>query len=224
MRTLQILLCLTGVWACSCNTYTEAPSDAGSSADAATDAGDLAQPAAPCRAAQGLTGTPIMGWCIDMDKMPALTDWNLASQISACPVMPGPAGWALAGSGMMAALRPASYQKSGSSAACAFRLPDIIPGNWAGKTRLRIAIEHVYQPGTPATNSYAVIELLGTPATTLLYPTSTAPGQPSLAHFDVDVARLPPAGNVPIEFRLYQSSPLTAAPTWEIRSLAVLVE
>ena len=57
------------------------------------DAVDMAQPA-PCRAAQGLSGTPLMGLCVDMDKAPALTGWNLATKISVCPVTPGPAGWA----------------------------------------------------------------------------------------------------------------------------------
>ena len=77
----------------------------------------------------------------------------------------------------MAALRPTNYQIGGSSNECAFRLPDITPDG-ARTTRLRIAIEHVYQPGTPAANSYAVIELLGTPAMTLFYPTSTPLGSP----------------------------------------------
>lgn len=220
MRMRLSLVCLAGWLGCT-NPRTDSPANDGSSlTDAAPDAGDLAQPMAPCLAAQGLTGTPLSGLCVDMDTQPApdLSSWKLSSQTAACS-----SGWALAGSGPGAVLRPVNYTPSaGTNVGCGFRFRELTQTDWNQKTRLRIAIEYVYQPGLPVANSYAVIELIGAAAPTLFYPTSTT--QPARAVFDVDVARLPPASNVPIEFRLWQSSNLTAAPKWDIRSLAVLVE
>lgn len=221
MRVLPLLGCLIGLTG-SCAVGTLPPDERDAAVDAGINAGDLAQPMAPCLAAQGLTGTPLSGLCVDMDTQPApdLSTWSLRSQTAACS-----SGWALSGSGPAAVLRPVNYNPSaGTNVACGFRLRELTPTEWSQKSRLRIAIEYEYQPGQPSANSFAVIELIGALRQVLFYSTSTQSGPSNRAVFDVDVALLPPAVNVPIEFQLSQTSNLTQAPTWDIRSLAVLVE
>ncbi len=221
MRVLPLLGCLIGLTG-SCAVGTHPPDERDAAVDARINAGDMAQPMAPCRAAQGLTGTPLSGLCVDFENYSVgdLRTWYLRSQTSACSF-----GWAVSVRGFVHALGPSNYTPTaGTNVGCGFRLRDLTPSEWSQKQKLRITIEHEYWPGQPSANSFAVIELIGALRQVLFYPTSTQSGPSNRAVFDVDVALLPPAVNIPIEFRLWQTTNLTQAPTWEIRSLAVLVE
>lgn len=223
MRMRIILVPLVGWLACAGPGTSSR--DAGPPADAARDAGDLAQPMALCRAAQGLTGTPLL--CVDMDKQledrPPL--WNLTDSITACPAQtPDMGGWAIQGSGTLRSLSPRRYALAGTDTSCRFKIPDLTEPQRQNKGRLRIALEHIYQPGMDPINSYALIRVGSLLAPVdVFYPTRTA-GQPTQALFEIDMTILPSMGNVALGFELNQKQTLTSVPRWEIRSMAVLVE